>query len=407
MFNLISYNNENKTFKFLNILLLILFAWVIFNSSSYMVEKVIFGKHDNFYDLKLVYNSLVGLLNGEDIYKVYPPYYDQPKSAYPPYTFNLIKTLGKLDWEVFLRGFIFLQILSFISLFYYSYKLFPLEKIKYLYPLIYFYSFNFSVGASGTVTGNIAILLYGLLSLGFVQLFNKKIIFFNFIIFFISLFKFYFLIFYFFPIFLYGFKQIKQVAFFTIVLFAINFIYYIYQPELFNSWIEYVNIQTSRSEFNPWIGTDITQSFASVTSKIGNFFNIKTYPSSLILNLFYFIVTTLTLFCIFFIYSPIFFIKNNNKNSKIKIISIGLLSIYVVFPRLLSFDFFLIIPVYYFLINEIVFSKNENKNFGIKFILFVLFLCVQDSQIGLASFSLLFFLICYLEFKNKDPLLIR
>ena len=111
MFNLISYNNENKTFKFLNILLLILFAWVIFNSSSYMVEKVIFGKHDNFYDLKLVYNSLVGLLNGEDIYKVYPPYYDQPKSAYPPYTFNLIKTLGKLDWEVFLRGFIFLQMI--------------------------------------------------------------------------------------------------------------------------------------------------------------------------------------------------------------------------------------------------------------------------------------------------------
>ena len=75
-----------------------------------------------------------------------------------------------------LKCFIFFQILSFISLFYYSYKLYPLDKIKYLYPFIYFFSFNFSIGLGGTVTGNTTVILYGILSLGLIYLFKKRII---------------------------------------------------------------------------------------------------------------------------------------------------------------------------------------------------------------------------------------
>ena len=84
MFNLILENDKNKIFKIFNIFLLVLFAWVIFINTSYFIEKIIFGEHDHFYDLKLVHNSLIGMLNGEDIYKIYPPYYDQPRSAFPP-----------------------------------------------------------------------------------------------------------------------------------------------------------------------------------------------------------------------------------------------------------------------------------------------------------------------------------
>ena len=405
MFNLILENDKNKIFKTFNIFLLVLFAWVIFINTSYFIEKIIFGEHDHFYDLKLVHNSLIGILNGEDIYKIYPPYYDQPRSAFPPYIFYFLKILGKLDWLDFLKCFIFFQILSFISLFYYSYKLYPLDKIKYLYPFIYFFSFNFSIGLGGTVTGNTTVILYGILSLGLIYLFKKRIIIFNLIIFIAALFKFYFLIFYFLPIFLYGLKQIKLIIIFIIFLILINLIYFINEPELFQSWLEYVNIQTSRSGFNPWIGTDITQAFASIVSKLGTLFNINIYPSSLVSNLFYLIITSIIFVSIFFIYNSKN-IKKNNENI-LKMISMGLLTIYVCFPRLMSYDFFLIIPAYYFLIKEINFFDNKNKNFFTKFILFFLFLCVQDSQIGLASFSILFFIICYLEFKNKDPLLLK
>ena len=131
MFNLIPYQNKNKLFIFLNFFLILTFFY--------------------FVGLALHEGSHIKLSD-----------------------FELLKNLGKLDWEVFLKYFIFFQILSFFLLFYYSYKLFPLEKIKYLYPIIYFFCLNFSIGLGGTVTGNIAVILYALLAVGFIQLFNKK-----------------------------------------------------------------------------------------------------------------------------------------------------------------------------------------------------------------------------------------
>jgi len=404
MFNLIPYQNKNKLFIFLNFFLILTFFYFVIDNSFYFFNKILFQDNNkHFYDLKMVHNSLVGLINNIDIYEIKYPFHENPKSAYPPYTFELLKNLGKLDWEVFLKYFIFFQILSFFLLFYYSYKLFPLEKIKYLYPIIYFFCLNFSIGLGGTVTGNIAVILYALLAVGFIQLFNKKTIFFNFVILIISLFKFYFLIFYFFPIFLYGFREIKKIIFFISLFILINYFYYVFQPELYLSWLEYVNIQTSRSNLNPWVGTDITQSLLSLSSIISSFFNIDYHLNSIMLNLFYFFTFSTTLFCVFFIYSPIF-IKKKSKKIRLKLLSIAILAMHVVYPRLLPFDFFLIIPVYFFLVSEVIFSKNKNKNFGMKFILFFIFLCVQDSQIGLLSISLLFFIICFLEFKKKDPL---
>ena len=47
MFNLILENDKNKIFKFFNIFLLVLFAWVIFINTSYFIEKIIFGSSLN------------------------------------------------------------------------------------------------------------------------------------------------------------------------------------------------------------------------------------------------------------------------------------------------------------------------------------------------------------------------
>ena len=47
-------------------------------------------------------------------------------------------------------------------------------------------------------------------------------------------------------------------------------------PEFYKSWIDLMSIQTSRGPDNPWIGNDITQSFASVIYTVSKFFNFET-----------------------------------------------------------------------------------------------------------------------------------
>jgi len=402
MFELI-VGNKKKIFKFFNFLLLISFIWIIFINSSYFFEKIIFGNHEHFFDLKLVHNSFIETLNGKNTYEIYPPYYDQPTTSLPPHFLLIFKNLGNTDWLIFVKYFIFLQILSYILLFYYSYKLFPLEKIKYLYPFMYFFGFNFSLGLGGTVVGNIAIILYSIVSLGIVYLFRKKILIFNFLIFLVALFKFYFLLFYFLPVFLYGIKYIKSIFIFIALLILINFISYNNNPELFKSWLDLLEIQTARNSYNPWIGSDITQAFASVSWKIGTFFNIDIYPKAWVSNSFYFTITAIIFSSIFFIYNPKY---RNTKDldQNLTILSFGLLTIFLLYPRLMIYDFFIIIPAYYFLVIKINFFENENKNFFSKFILLFIFLCVQDTHSGLSSFALLFFLILYAEYKKRNPL---
>ena len=402
MFELI-VGNKKKIFKFFNFLLLISFIWIIFINSSYFFEKIIFGNHEHFFDLKLVHNSFIETLNGKNTYEIYPPYYNQPTTSLPPHFLLIFKNLGNTDWLIFVKYFIFLQILSYILLFYYSYKLFPLEKIKYLYPFMYFFGFNFSLGLGGTVVGNIAIILYSIVSLGIVYLFRKKILIFNFLIFLVALFKFYFLLFYFLPVFLYGIKYIKSIFIFIALLILINFISYNNNPELFKSWLDLLEIQTARNSYNPWIGSDITQAFASVSWKIGTFFNIDIYPKAWVSNSFYFTITAIIFSSIFFIYNPKY---RNTKDldQNLTILSFGLLTIFLLYPRLMIYDFFVIIPAYYFLVIKINFFENKNKNFFSKFILLFIFLCVQDTHSGLSSFALLFFLILYAEYKKRNPL---
>ena len=255
----------------------------------------------------------------------------------------------------------------------------------------------------GTVVGNIAIILYSIVSLAIVCLFKKKILTFNFLIFIATLFKFYFLLFYFLPVFVYGIKYLKSIFIFISLLILINFISYINNPELFQSWVDLLEIQTARNSYNPWIGSDITQAFASVVWKIGTFFDINIYPKSWVSNFFYFTITGVIFSSIFFIYNPKYR-NTRDLDQNLTILSFGLLTIFLLYPRLMIYDFFLIIPVYYFLVIKIKFFENENKNFFTKFTLLFIFLCVQDTHSGLCSFALLFFLILYAEYDKRNPL---
>ena len=403
MVNLIIENKKNKIQKFLNFLLLISFAWVVFINTSYFIEKVIFGQTEVFYDLKIIHNSFVEILNGVNTYEIFPPYFDQPTTSIPPYLIMVLKDLGKLNFSTFLNYFLFLQTISLILLFFYSYKLFPLSNIKYLYPFIYFFCFNFSLGIAGTIVGNISVILYGIIAIGLIFLHKKKILVFNCLILFASLFKFYYLIFYFLPIFVYGLKYLKSVCVFLFILILINLYSYLNNPEFYKSWIDLMSIQTSRGPDNPWIGNDITQSFASVIYTVSKFFNFEFYPSSVVSNTFYFLITTLAFVSIFYIYNPARR-NTNNINKNLVMISLGLLIIFLFYPRLMIHDYFLIVPVYYYFVTKIKFSLDKNINFFTKFALLFIFLCVQDSHASLGSMALLFFLIMYGEFKQRKPL---
>ena len=179
MFDLILESKKNKVFRFFNFLLLISFAWVVLINTSYFFEKIIFGQNEVFYDLKLIHNSLIGILNGQDVYEIFPPYFDQPTTSLPPYLLEIFKNMGRLNYSTFLNYFLFFQITSLILLFFYSYKIFPLSNIKYIYPFIYFFCFNFSLGIAGTIVGNIAVILYGIVALALICLHKKEILIFN------------------------------------------------------------------------------------------------------------------------------------------------------------------------------------------------------------------------------------
>ena len=147
-----------------------------------------------------------------------------------------------------------------------------------------------------------------------------------------------------------------------------------------------------------------TQSFASLINIFGKYFDIYLYPSTVISNLFWSILTITSFLSIFFIYHKK---RKLNENERLKILSIGIITIFLFYPRVLSFDLFLVVPVYYFLVKEIQFSNKKNINSLTKFFLFLFFLCVQDTHAWLCSLAMIFFLIMYQEFRNKDPLSIN
>ena len=102
MFDLILESKKNKVFRFFNFLLLISFAWVVLINTSYFFEKIIFGQNEVFYDLKLIHNSLIGILNSQDVYEIFPPYFDQPTTSLPPYLLEIFKNMGRLNYSTFL-----------------------------------------------------------------------------------------------------------------------------------------------------------------------------------------------------------------------------------------------------------------------------------------------------------------
>ena len=393
-------NDKKKIVLYLNTILIISFIWVIFVNTSYFFEKTVFGEHELYSDLKLIHNNFVDYLANKNPYEFDSNFW--PKGSIPPFILKTFSSLGKIEFQIVKNYFIVLEIISLILLLYYSYKLFPLKKVKYLYPLIYFFSFNFSNGSS-VMFGNDASILYSMIGIGIIFLYKEKILIFMILVLIASLFKFHYFLFYFLPFLLYGWKSLKYIVPFFLFIILVYFFSYLDDKELFNSWLDILNVIILRNVNNPWAGVDITQIFINILWYTGQNLNINLYPNYFISNIFWFLFTFISFISIFFIFHN----KNINNEKKLKILSLGILTITLFYPRLIFYDFFLIVPVYYYLTRTIRFFEDKNRNIAIKFILFLFFLVVQDSHTAITALSLLFFLIVYSEFKNNDPLLIN
>ena len=295
-------------------------------------------------------------------------------------------------WSKFVWGC--LLILSFIFFVYYQKKLFN-TKIHYL-----FYSFIVLFCLDKTViyslfTGNISFILQILLSCSFYYLYKKKLNLFFITIFLVSCFKFYFLIFALCPFLLWGLKYKKQILYTTFSLFVFYLANYLYDPNLFNHWVNNI--------YKISVGKNYYDSFGIGSFKyiifINNFLenrnilelNYREYLE-ILLSFGYFII-------ILVLGSYFLNIKEKKERGNFRArLALSILIISISIPRLEVYELIIFIAPIIFLIERFYDFRNTNKKIIIflSFLYISIFLLNGDSGITypflvIFTFSTLFF----------------
>ena len=74
-----------------------------------------------------------------------------------------MSVLSKLDFNILKKIWILISFISVITISFFAYKIFPIEKFKIIYPLLIFFSFG-SISFSAMTTGNISNVIYPILA---------------------------------------------------------------------------------------------------------------------------------------------------------------------------------------------------------------------------------------------------
>ncbi|MBH70901.1 MAG: hypothetical protein CFH28_00197 [Alphaproteobacteria bacterium MarineAlpha6_Bin6] len=355
-----------------------------FNILSHFVEKKIYGTFSIFGDF-LVYRcagiqsinklSPYGINKLQDCLNSYPNSLD---FFYPPIILNFFSLFGYLSLKESLWIWGTLIFVSLIFILYISKKLFIKNSSIVLVLLIFLFSFG-GLNWTGLLTGNISIIIYGLISLGIFFLLKKKNNYFYFLIFICSIVKPTYFIFSILPIFLQNKIILKEVYKIIICLFAILTIYlfsYLNNPELF---IEFLNhLKYGRSEDFKIIfgqGFGLFSVINHFSLLIINFFQIE-INITLISNIIWLMITFLLIY-----YSLL--IKNKKKLLFNEKIAYGVCVITFCYPLLKHYECFIVIPCIYFLIS------NYKINF--KYLMIIFMFCVHDKYAILFLLSLTLF----------------
>ena len=246
-------NLKKNPIILLKIIFFISLIIVTANTIIYFSEKFIFGDRFLFDDLLM--NYCAGKIYSENI----SPYgfglngtpipliecmknimgkdWGMPAYLYSQTYLKFLSVLSKLDFNILKKIWILISFISVITISFFAYKIFPIEKFKIIYPLLIFFSFG-SILFSAMTTGNISNIIYPILAFSLFSLHKDYKFIFSLIITFISLIKPHFFFFIFIGLFVYEKKFLKYFFLSLIAIIFFNFYYLIFENKLF---IEYLN----------------------------------------------------------------------------------------------------------------------------------------------------------------------
>ena len=323
-----------------------------FNILSNFVEKKIIGSFSIFGDFLVYRCAGINYLNKESPYginKLQECLNSYPNSLdffYPPITLNFFKLFAYFDLSIALFIWGIIVFLSLFSIIFFSYKFFGKNISFFIFLLIFLFSFG-GINWTGIMTGNISILVYGLISLGVFFLYKKKNNYFYSLVILISLIKPTYIIFILLPILIPNsqkIKELKKIFLFTIFFLFIYLLSYLNNQVLFNQFL--TSLAYARSpEFISIFGQ------GTGLSSIIDFFLIS------LTKIFYLDINNLIaknviwmgIILIFIFYFLLNDVKKNFFNNNL---ALGICLITLCYPILKHYECFLIVPCLFFLIND-------------------------------------------------------
>ena len=381
----------------------------VFNNFSHFIRKNILGDRIDFWDFHVYWCSANKFINGINPYggitikNCLSQFNFDLYFSYPPIVLKFLSFLGYLQLNTAKIIWIIIIGISFFIIIFFLKKTYQIPRI-----IIFSFLLIFTAGGlvwSALLAGNISIILYAILSIGIYYLIKKKKEIYYLSVFFISLAKFPFLIFFFMPIFLYGYKEIKKSFFYLFLTLFIYYLQFYFDKELFMSFLN--STKTYKSEgFLLIHGTGI--GVHGIIDLYQNILYEKTSlklfnPSGLISFFIHILISGIFFLSSFFLFQK----KNINLNQTKLLISFFIVIFLCCFPRISSYDFFLIIPSFFYIVRN---SRIKLLSYNWKFILSLLtisVLAIYDSKYPAFVISFFLLLCFYLQIKNKDPFYLK
>ena len=402
-----NYSNFAKKLIIQNQLKFLYFFLVlsIFNNVSHFVRKNILGDRVDFWDFHVYWcsaNKFINEINpygGNNIKECLSQFNFDLYFSYPPIVLKSLSFLGYLSIDTAKITWIIIIALSFFLIILYLKKTYEIPRLFLFIFLIIFTGGGLIWGA--LLAGNISIILYAILSIGIYHLIHKNKNIYYLCVCIVSLFKFPFFIFFLMPIFLYGFKDLKKIFFYFFITLMIYLIQYQFYNELFLSFIN--STKTYRGENFLYIhGTGI--GIHSIIDLYQNLIYEKTKiklfdPSGLTTFYLHIFISTILFFSSFFLFHK----KKINLKQRKLLVSFFVVIFLCCFPRISSYDFFLLIASYFYIVNNSRIKLiNNNWNFIIT-LLTISILAIYDSKFPAFVISTTIFIIFYLQIINRDP----
>ena len=381
----------------------------IFNNVSHFVRKNLLGDRVDFWDFHVYWCSANKFINdinpygGETIKNCLSHFNFDLYFSYPPIILKFLSFLGYLEFNTAKIIWILITGISFFVIIIFLKKTYQIPKI-----IIFSFLLIFTGGGlvwSALLAGNISIILYAILSIGIYYLIKKKKDIYYLSVCFISLAKFPFLIFLFMPTFLYGYKELKKSFFYLFLTLIIYYVQFYFDKELFISFLN--STKTYRGEnFLLIHGTGI--GIHGIIDLYQNLLyektNIKLFnPSGSISFLIHILISGIFFLSSFFLFQK----KNINLNQTKLLISFFIVIFLCCFPRISSYDFFLIVSSFFYIVrNSRIKLIGYNWNFIIC-LLTISVLAIYDSKYPAFVISFFLLLCFYLQIRNRDPFYLK